>query len=222
MRKGRILGTSGCIVILAAMMTLTGCGEPKKARALVREAQRVHGPCEVVSQSETEDGVRVVLRDELQGFEYTVSSGMNSIDIDGANFGSVPGSSDGFSSALMEYVIGETEFDIDRICSEYGLTRDENGGINYFYFGEDVDESRAIEGLEAIAEVLQEYNLKNRLDGVIINLSHDENWLQERLDEMVYENGEDAYSDYAFSAAGRSELSHVGSVELPGTDFRDG
>nr|MCR5049372.1 hypothetical protein [Saccharofermentans sp.] len=65
--------------VISSVILVTGCS-PESARGLIRQARRDHGPCEVVSQTTDDEGSVVVLRDELQGFEYQVSSNMADIN----------------------------------------------------------------------------------------------------------------------------------------------
>ncbi|MBR2087667.1 MAG: hypothetical protein IJ906_11105, partial [Oscillospiraceae bacterium] len=93
--------------VLLLAFTMTGC-HVRSAKSLIRSAKQAHGKCEVISKSETDEHTVVILKDELQGFTYQVSSGMNSIYIDGSNFGSLESSSDTFGTALSMYVAEAT------------------------------------------------------------------------------------------------------------------
>lgn len=213
------------IVISTAVLvgfSFAGC-KPKGARALIRQAEREHGPCEVISQEEGEDGASVVLLDELQGFEYEVSSGWTDINIDGSNFGSLPDVSDGFDRSLSRYVWDEAGDEIEAVLEDYGLVPDSplSTDVPYrFEFGDGVSEDRAVDGLLKIAEIVQEYNLEHRLDGWEFSLEHDNAWIQARYDELIAE-GADPDLDYVFSSSGGAELAHIGSVRLPDISFRD-
>ena len=92
---------------IALCLLLTGCGHVKSADKLVKSAKRTHGDCEVISKSESDEESKVVLKDKLQGFEYTITSSMHDINIDGSSFGSVPGTTDTFSLSLQAFVFDE-------------------------------------------------------------------------------------------------------------------
>ena len=77
-------------VIFSFLLLAAGCSV-KNANSLVRMAIRDHGDADVVSKVETEDHTEVILKDKLQGFEYKVTSRMDDINVDGAHFGSLPG-----------------------------------------------------------------------------------------------------------------------------------
>lgn len=213
--------------VISSVILATGCS-PKSARGLIRQARRDHGPCEVVSQTTDDEGSVVVLRDELQGFEYQVSSNMTDINIDGASFGSVPASSDSFNRALHYYVLEDAAAELEDICAEYGLTEEESNLEDCFWYSADSDisDQQAQEGIEKIADVFQRYNLESRMDGWTIYLEHDEGWLTAYYEQLMNDyEGEDIYNDpeysYLLSSAGGGDLRHIGSVRLPDTSFRD-
>ena len=60
----------GCrvMLLLIPVILLTGCGQAKTAKQLIRDAKYRHGACEVISQSDTSKGSKALLRDKLQGF----------------------------------------------------------------------------------------------------------------------------------------------------------
>lgn len=214
-------------VIVTSCVSLTGC-KPKGANALIRQAKREHGPCDVVSRETNEEGSVVVLRDQLQGFEYQVSSYMTDINIDGSSFGSLPNTTDTFDWALHFYVLDEAADELDAVCDEYGLSlSDDNNLCDCYWYQVDssVSDEDAIEGIEKIAEIMQEYNLESRMDGWTIYLEHDNEWLSAYYDELMSEPGHDYYSDpeyeHLLSPAGGGQLKHIGSVRLPDTSFRD-
>ena len=214
-------------VIITSCFSMTGC-KPRSARSLVRQAEREHGPCEVVREDTDDDGTVVVLRDELQGFEYQVSSRVSELNIDGSSFGSFASSADTFDWSLHNFVLDDAEVKIGSVCEEYGLSlSDSNNLSDCFWYQVDpsVSEDQAIEGIEKIAEIMQSYNLESRMDGWTIYLEHDDEWLSAYYDELMSVRGHDYYSDpeyaYILSSAGGSELQHIGSVRLPDTAFRD-
>ena len=213
--------------VISSVILATGCS-PKSARGLIRQARRDHGPCEVVSQTTDDEGSVVVLRDELQGFEYRVSSNMADINVDGASFGSVPASSDSFNRALHNYVLEDAAAELEDICAEYGLSEEGSNLEDCFRYSADPEfsDEQAQEGIEKIADVFQRYNLESRMDGWTIYLEHGEGWLTAYYEQLMNDyEGEDIYSDpeysYILSSAGGGDLCHIGSVRLPDTSFRD-
>lgn len=112
----------GCILLA---MLLGGCGKAKGAGGLVSQAQKEHGPCTVVSETQGSDGGwEVVLYDELQGFEYKVSSYMDDFSLDGSSFGSFPGQYDSFKQCLLEHVCTLHRQEMDDISAAYAVNYD--------------------------------------------------------------------------------------------------
>ncbi|MCR5120214.1 MAG: hypothetical protein K6B44_11435 [Lachnospiraceae bacterium] len=178
-----------CMIVL-----LTACGSPKSANSLISAAKHKHGKCTVVSKTKGNDGGwTVVLKDDLQGFEYTVSSYMEDMSIDGSSFGTYPYDSDTFDMDLFAYVISLHSNELATICSNHNVRYDASMGELVI-----MAPSEATGGAAACecAEVIQSENLKNRMDGVTIWVSTD------------------TYPDYI-------DNEHLGSVVLPDISFRN-
>lgn len=204
--------------VLLLAFTLTGC-QVRSAKSLIRSARQAHGKCEVISKSETDEHTVVVLKDKLQGFTYQVSSGMNSVYIDGSSFGSLESSSDTFGTALSMYVADATASQRRQVCEKYHLDFDETDMLALTIDSES-EERNAIAAAEEIAVILNQYNLQNRLDGWEIRLAYSEDWLKAYYQKKL-DSGADMDSDYTFSSAGGAEVCHIGSVRLPDPSFRD-
>ena len=183
------------------LMLVSGCS-PKNAKSLVKMAKRQHGYCTVVSKTETDDGAKVVLHDKLQDFDYTVSSYMSSIDIDGSHFGSVPDTGDDFERKLAEKVLSNVQSDLETIYNETGTEQWDGESNTDMPVILASDEQSAKEATERVAEALQEQNLNNRMDGWQI---------------MAYKIDNDKISmGYSYW-----HLDRYGSVTLPSTTFRN-
>lgn len=211
------------LLVMCLCFLITGCGHVKNANSLVKMAKNAHGRCEVISKTETDEKTTVILKDELQGFQYEVYSSMTDINIDGASFGSVPGTTDTFDSHLQEYVLEETKEEREKICQKYNVNYDTTNLIDYtdVSMSSKVALADGIKAVEEIGALLQEYNLESRLDGFTINLVHDKEWLKDYYNRKLKENDGDIYSDSEFSGAGGATLCHIGSVKLPDCTFRD-
>lgn len=179
---GRLTGKIlfSCVLIVMMLAALSGCGRVKTADELYKEAVRRHGECEIISQAENEDGTVLLLRDNLQGFEYRISSGMNSLTIDGASFGSVEHTGDTFDKALEAYVLSECRPEIDEICEGFGARADKSD-IGFLIIRSE-DAEKGEKATLACAEVIQTYNLNGRLDRWEIACYH--------LDDKNYYNTE--------------------------------
>ena len=182
-----------CVCTFVLLLGLAGCGRIKTASELLKEAKRLHGDCELVSQEETEEHTVIIVRDELQGFEYRMVSGMNDINIDGSYFGSVQNTYDGFDEALGEFVKDSIRAEVDEYISSTGAVVEDTQYS--FFIVRSNDEKEAIEAALKCAEIIQEYNLDHRMDGWTIT---------------AYANEKE---DYLYDV-------RYGSVELPNISWR--
>jgi len=192
--------------VIAGVALLTACGKVRSARSLISEAKRNYGDCTVVSKTEASDKTQVILHDELQDFDYTITSSMDEIWIDGSSFGSLPGTSDNFYNSLLAKIQSNVGSDITDICNTYNAEYEWNT-----YFSGDLiltirtgRESQAIACAEECAEILQEQNLQGRLDEALIAAEHipdDADWYGERygsvkLPDTRWRTREDENVDY--------------------------
>ncbi len=204
------------------LMFISGCGSVKGSKYLTKKAEEAHGKCSVVSKVEEKDRTVVVLKDELQGFEYKVGSGMYDINIDGSYFGSVADEYDSFNEELRNYTMTQVQPDLDSICNKYFITYEPVIDIVFIrlIYPSSLSDDLAIKATEEIAQVFQKYNVNNRLDGYKIYLEHDHEWFTSVYGK--YNPGHNDYPDETYSAVGMSEACHVGSVSLPDCKFHKG
>ena len=180
-----------------AMVLLAGCGKVRSANSLYKQAKNTHGKCTVVSKSESSDVTKVVLHDTLQDFDYTISSSMGSIVIDGTNFGSVPGTKDTFVECLKDKVVSNVKTQLDDACNMENMryeayTPDHSELLLIIYADNAKDgETAAVQ----CAKLLQEQNQKHRLDNM-----------------LIYAVGDTADKFY--------DNEHYGSVKLPDAVWR--
>lgn len=186
----------GIILICFAALLLGGCGKVRSPKSLARQAKSTYGPCTVVSTTKTDKMTKVVLRDKLQDFEYSIWSEMSEIWIDGTSFGSLPGTHDDFKSSLQQKVLQDLAAEIDQACKDAGVDY-EAGDVTYNILIIRTDDAAAAEKAACkCAELIQTENKKNRLDGLTITAygKDAEEWF---------------HSNY-----------HYGSVRLPATSWR--
>ena len=187
---------AGVSMLLLVLLALAACGSVRSARSLQSEAKHTFGECTVVSKTETADRTVVVLHDTLQDFDYEYRSTMNDIDIDGTSFGSVPSTTNTFMENLKKKVIADAKTDLDTICSGSDMSYEiGEGNAEVLLIIYSASETDCIDAATACAEVLNQQNQNNRLDGMLIYAVGNES-------EKWYHN------DY------------YGSVKLPDTDFR--
>ncbi len=168
MRKSKIISL---LLTGAFCLSFAGCSV-KSPNKLLRYARRTYGECELVDSEQTDDYTRIIVRDELQGFEYQVTSGMYDMNLDGSSFGSLEDTRSNFDLALEEYVFGEVQDELEDICEEAGV---EGSSDDFCLWLIRCDEEQAgIDAALECAEVLQEYNLENRMDNweIVVQAYH--------------------------------------------------
>jgi hypothetical protein len=164
---GKIL-LSACL-FFAVLFCLCGC-KVRKASSLKNEARLTYGPAKLVSTYKGQDETTVVLRDKLQGFEYTMTSSLHNLSIDGSSFGNYEHTYSDFELKLQDYVVSEVRDDLNKLCTQYHAS-----WSRPTYFTKDVmlyltvdDPADAQPLAEDVANLIQPYNLENRLDNDVI------------------------------------------------------
>ena len=192
-------------LLLLIPLILTSCGRVRTAKEIYKTAKRSYGACTIVSKSESGERTEVVLHDELQDFDYRVTSRMTDINIDNTSFGSIPQTSDNFLLSLQEKVRGNVRDVLDSACSEYGCTYSSDTYIEEYIliiFAPDAEKGKAC-ALKC-AEALQGQNMKQRLDGNIIlavgnespKYIDNEHYGSVKLPDIVFRTPEDEDIDY--------------------------
>ncbi len=212
-------------IVMFLLVFLTGCGHVKSAKKLISKAEKEHGACEVISKTETKEKTEVVLKDELQGFTYTVKSSMYDMNIDGASFGSLPDTRDNFQTALIDYALDSSEEDVTTLLNKYNATFKRDG--MYLVVSNDDDGPKVC---EEFAKILQNYNLKKRMDGVSIYVSNEKEHLGScKLPNLSFRNPEqEKIDDYTKRAQNlmssvskdNSSLSFVKKETVPFSELK--
>lgn len=157
------------IVLLIMILMLVGCGTVYDASTLYEKAQKDHGKCTLVSSENYEDGgSKVVLHDTLQDFDYTITSRMYDINIDGTIFGQHASLVDTFNEKLFKKVLPEFESYMEIIT----LTSDMTYSIDYPNLTLNIHWDNEVDGRDfsiQLAQLINEQNKYNRLDGFKIN-----------------------------------------------------
>ncbi len=215
-RKKRVIKL---ILALAALLFVAGCGKVSGADALIKKAKSEHGDCSVISKEETGERTVVVLKDELQGFEYKVGSGKSDVVIDGSNFGSVANDYDTFNVELRKYTMSQVQDELDSTCKKYNMTYEEvlDKVLIRLQFPSTLSDDDAIKAAKEIAGLFQKYNVNHRLDGYEIYIAHDYEWFKSVYG--TYNPGHNDYPDETYSSSGISQACYFGHVNLPDCEY---
>lgn len=120
--KNRLKRAAAIMVVAIAVFTLSSCSVKSK-RNLIDYARNNYGECKLVemkSGNTGKDAYRTVyLKDSDTGIEYSVTSRMESIDIDGSNFGYHEYTSSDFMDHYSKYVINNAQEGIEAIAKKY-------------------------------------------------------------------------------------------------------
>ena len=204
-----------------ALSGLCACSA-RGAKSLYVEAAAKHGACEIVSKEESDDFTKVVLHDELQDFDYEVISGMDDIDFDGANFGSIEGTKDNFMSGLKKKVVSDIKADLDKTCegmhfeTYYDSSDDRIIGIS----SANADDCQ--KAALACAKLVQEQNQKGRLDGLQIVADGDaEHYGSVKLPDITWRDADAENADHYTMIARDIIDSDVTFIRLEKKTFAD-
>lgn len=184
-----------CFALIIIVLGMTACGKPAKPGKLAREAKQSYGSAKLVSKVKTPIGYSVTMHDELQDFDYTISSYSERDTL----LTKVSKTSSTFKEALVQKIVSDEKTAIDDIKDRYDATIDVDGIVNYVY--SDDPENAKLAALE-FANVVQRNNLQGRLDGIEI----------EALTLGTYRSERTGFK------ATRDEI--VGTVTLPNKEWR--
>lgn len=194
------------LILTALCLTaiLTGCGHVKSEKQLYRSAVNKHGACEIVSVDKSNNSITLTLRDELQDFEYKISSQMNDISIDGSSFGTAEQTNDSFMTSLLASIKNNNQDELDAICDEYSITNgpktmSTNSGLSTLYYIriDLTSESNCKNAAKEVAKIYDYNNLKGRLDDVFIKTYVDDTFCGHyRLSTMEWENVLEANAEH--------------------------
>ena len=205
--KKRYLLTAG---ILMCAILFCSCSVKSKG-SLIAYAKNEYVPCEFVKEETRGTGnnkVRTVyLIDKDTGIEYTVTSRMQDMNIDGSSFGYTESTSSDFLNLYWDYVIENAGDDLDDIAEEYDVDLSQPSQVLF--------NGRPSPGQpEAVAEgvygAIKNYDGKDLLEPTILVYSENGSAYLGVLDGKTGTwNGNDSYKviDYVQSVFPEAEYS---------------
>ena len=124
-RNIEMLKRTAVIIMLFSIIALVCACSVKSKRDLIKYAEINYGKCTFVREEHKGSGndmVRTVyLKDKETGIEYTVTSRMHSIDIDGSNFGYHEDTTSDFVKLYTEYLFENAENDIKDLEQQFQM-----------------------------------------------------------------------------------------------------
>ena len=166
-----------CICITAVF--ICSCSSIKSKGTLLTYANREYGKCDFIKEEVTENRngkVRTIyLVDQETGIEYTVTSELDELNIDGSHLGYSEYTSSSFIERYIDYIRENAEDELEDIENEYGVEISDNlGEIN---FDERPETGKPEEVAQTVRDVVESYDEKDLLD----------------LSYVVYSEGGQAY-----------------------------
>lgn len=132
---------------------------------LIKYAKSNYGDCTFVREEHKgsgNDAVRTVyLEDKETGIEYTVTSRMTSINIDGSNFGYQEDTSSDFEKLYHTYLLDETEDDLSKLESKYNMSYSFEHYLFIITFNDRASGRNAEACAKEFDETLTKYDVKN-------------------------------------------------------------
>ena len=156
-------------VLTACVCALLFCSCSVKSKgSLISYAKSEFGDCKFVSQEVTgtgNDTVRTVyLIDEDTDIEYTVTSSMVDMNIDGSSFGYTESTSSDFPNLYWDYVIDNAQDDLDEIAEENDVDMSQ---LSKVLFNGRPSSGQAEAVAEAVFDTIKEYDVKGLLEPTI-------------------------------------------------------
>ena len=152
------------LLMLAAVLALCSCRVSGKSD-LIRYAKSNYGDCEFIRQDHNgsgKDEVRTVyLKDKETGIEYSVTSSMSSIVIDGSVFGHQEYKSSDFDMKYQAYLLDKADSGLRDLAEEYGFSFDPEYGIYKLNFDSRESGENAKKAVKEVDKLLAKYDTKN-------------------------------------------------------------
>lgn len=205
MEKSRVL----CATILVSIicMTITGCGKVADKDDLLSYASEKYGKCSVIDEETSDKECTIVLEDEEYGFEYLLSSSMDKIMIDGADFGSTPTVKSDFTENYLQYFTENFDQQIRAVENNYDCVIE----INKYYdaeLDEDIllylsaDTGNYKDALNLLCAYIKDYDTRRFLkNGVLYIKQNDECIGKYFLKDEIYKDIAECDIEWALSRA---------------------
>ena len=155
------------ICMILCTVLLCSCSVKSKG-SLISYAKSEYGPCEFVKEEvkgTSNDKVRTIwLIDKDTGIEYTVTSRMQDMNIDGSSFGYTESTSSDFPNLYWDYVIDNAQDDLDEIAEENDVDMSQ---LSKVLFNGRPSSGQAEAVAEAVFDTIKEYDVKGLLEPTI-------------------------------------------------------
>ena len=152
-----------CIMLLALLMFLCSCSISSK-RNLVNYAEQHYGDCKFISEVHKGSGKdeyrTVILRDKETGIEYSVTSSLHDVYIDGSSFGTANNISSTFEKEYGDYLLSEADKELESLERDYEFSIAYSVDTISIYFDNRVEVDTAYDVAKKCDDILSDYDIK--------------------------------------------------------------
>ena len=172
MRNSKTIRTAAVVLMLFVIAATICACSIKSKNDLIRYAETNYGKCTFVREEHKGSGndkVRTIyLEDKETGIEYTVTSRMDAIVIDGSTFGYQEYTSSDFAQRYSEYLLEEAESDISKLEQQFHMHFEYQTNALEINFNDRASGRNAEACAKEFDNTLSKYDVKNLRPNVYI------------------------------------------------------
>lgn len=109
-------------ILLLMVFCLSGCTNISSERELTKYANKNYGKAKCINFQKDNESSTAFFLDETYGFTYTVSSYIDTINIDGSSFGSYETKKDTYTESFIAYIKDIIQSDLSNLQSKHNCT----------------------------------------------------------------------------------------------------
>ncbi len=162
--KGMLKKAAVAVMLTAMIASVCACSSVKSKRQLINYANETYGKCTLIGAHSNGKGTDAItevhLQDNETGIEYTVTSSLVPVTVDGSTFGYHEQTTSDFERLYYEYLLDEAEYDLALIESSYDMSYSFKGNVFILTFNDREGGDNARECAAGFDETLAEYDVK--------------------------------------------------------------
>jgi len=195
-------------ICLLLVLFLSGCGSISSEKELIDYANNNFGKAKFINFQKEKDKSTATFQDEEYGFTYTVTSYIDSYQIDGSSFGEFETKSDTYTKSFISYLKDITQNQFSDIQNKYNCTLEwndyyspvasENIIISVYLKDKNVTENVTT----ALGQIIKEIDNRNHLNNAIIYGEYNDEFVGKySLANQSYINSNDSNINWAMENA---------------------
>ena len=153
-----------CLITGLALTTLSACSVKSK-RQLMDYARSTYGDADLVGSHSNlgKEIVTVTMKDKDTGIEYTVTSQMMDVTVDGSSFGKQEQTSSDFEEKYYDYLLEKAGDDLGDLADKYNFSYELDYGTITITFADRESSKNAEEAARKFAEELKKIDIKQKM-----------------------------------------------------------